>query len=110
MSGPVGSAYQELVRAGELKPDPAQERAVASLDALAAEMQSARGGLLGKLFGKPKVGRVGVYLWGGVGRGKSMLMDLAFDHIDVRPKRRVHFHAFMLEIHGRLRQAQGRGG
>ena len=103
MSGPVGSAYQELVRAGELKPDPAQERAVASLDALAAELQSARAGLFGKLFGKPKTSLVGVYLWGGVGRGKSMLMDLAFDHIDVQPKRRVHFHAFMLEIHGRLR-------
>ena len=103
MSGPVGSAYQELVRAGELKPDPAQERAVAALDRLAADMQAERSGLLGKLFGKRKLSLAGVYLWGGVGRGKSMLMDLAFDHIDVKPKRRVHFHAFMLEIHARLR-------
>ena len=103
MSGPVGSAYQELVRAGELKPDPAQERAVAALDRLAADMQNGRPGLLGKLFGKAKASLAGVYLWGGVGRGKSMLMDLAFDHIDVKPKRRVHFHAFMLEMHARLR-------
>ena len=103
MSGPVGSAYQELVRAGELKADPAQERAVTSLDRLAADMQNGRPGLLGKLFGKPRPSLAGVYLWGGVGRGKSMLMDLAFDHIDVNPKRRVHFHAFMLEMHARLR-------
>ncbi len=103
MSGPVGSAYQELVRAGELKPDPAQERAVAALDRLAAELQDGRSGLLGKLLGKKKTSLAGVYLWGGVGSGKSMLMDLAFDHIDVKPKRRVHFHAFMLETHARLR-------
>ena len=103
MSGPVGSAYQELVRAGELKPDPAQERAVAALDRLATELQNGRSGLFGKLLGKKKPSRAGVYLWGGVGRGKSMLMDLAFDHIDVKPKRRVHFHAFMLETHSRLR-------
>lgn len=103
MRGPVGSAYLDLVAAGELRPDPAQERAVAALDRLAAEMQNGRPGLLGKLFGKAKPAMAGVYLWGGVGRGKSMLMDLAFDHIDVRPKRRVHFHAFMLETHARLR-------
>ena len=103
MSGPVGRAYAELVSAGELKPDPAQERAVAALDRLAASLKSERGGLLGKLFNGRQSGPSGVYLWGGVGRGKSMLMDLAFDHIDVQPKRRVHFHAFMLETHARLR-------
>ena len=103
MNGPVGRAYQDLVRGGELKPDPAQERAVAALDSFAAELANGRGGFLGKLFKKQEAGRCGVYLWGGVGRGKSMLMDLAFEHIDVRPKRRVHFHAFMLETHARLR-------
>ena len=102
MSGPVGRAYAELVRAGELKPDAAQERAVQALDGLAYDIVESRG-LLGRLL-KRKPVLSGVYLWGGVGRGKSMLMDLAFEHIDVERKRRVHFHAFMLETHARLRQ------
>ena len=103
MSGPVGRAYAELVNGGELKPDPAQERGVAAPDRLAAELRSDRSGLLGRIFSKRETGLAGVYLWGGVGRGKSMLMDLAYEHIAVRPKRRVHFHAFMLETHARLR-------
>jgi cell division protein ZapE len=90
--------------AGELKKDPAQERAVAALDRLGAELKAAGGSLLRKVFRKSPSLLAGVYLWGGVGRGKSMLMDLAFDHLDVEPKRRVHFHAFMLEVHARLRE------
>ncbi len=101
MTSPVRAAYDALVAAHELKPDPAQERAVGALDRLAASI--AGNGLLSRLFGSGQGGPAGVYLWGGVGRGKSMLMDLAFAHIDVMPKRRVHFHEFMLETHGRLR-------
>ncbi len=101
MTGPVGRAYAELVRAGELKPDAAQERAVQALDGLAYDITQSRS-LLGR-FLKRKPVLSGVYLWGGVGRGKSMLMDLAFAQIDVKRKRRVHFHAFMLETHARLR-------
>ena len=103
MIGPVGRAYQRLVAAGELRPDAAQERAVASLDRLAADLQSHHGGFLRRFFGKQQPRLNGVYLWGGVGRGKSMLMDLAFEHVAVEPRRRVHFHAFMLETHARLR-------
>ena len=104
MNGPVGRAYHQLVAAGELKRDPAQERAAAALDRLAAELKSNSGGFFRRVFGGSKSGLAGVYLWGGVGRGKSMLMDLAFDHVEVEPKRRVHFHAFMLEVHARLRE------
>ena len=106
MIGPVGTAYAALVAAGELKPDPAQARAVAALDRLAASLTHNGGGLLSRLLGLSNDGSAGVYLWGGVGRGKSMLMDLAFEHIDVLPRRRVHFHAFMLEIHLALREAR----
>jgi len=107
MTGPVRVAYDALISANELKPDPAQERAVAALDRLAANLARS-GGFFGRLFGQDADGPAGVYLWGGVGRGKSMLMDLAFEHIDVTPKRRVHFHEFMLETHSRLRTARER--
>ncbi|HET7708778.1 MAG TPA: cell division protein ZapE [Sphingomicrobium sp.] len=105
MTGAVREAYDRLVAAGELRPDQAQARAAAALDGLAAAL-SGNGGLLGKLFKRNGDGPAGVYLWGGVGRGKSMLMDLGFESTAVEPKRRVHFHAFMLETHGRLREAR----
>ncbi|MGN6059241.1 MAG: cell division protein ZapE [Sphingomicrobium sp.] len=103
MSGPVRVAYDALIAAHELKPDPAQERAVAALDRLAESNDS---GFWWRWIKPREDGPAGVYLWGGVGRGKSMLMDLAFAHIDIQPKRRVHFHEFMLETHGRLRKAR----
>ena len=105
MTGPVRVAYDDLVKGGELKPDAAQARAVGALDRLAACLDE-KPGLFSKLFGSSAKGPAGVYLWGGVGRGKSMLMDLAFAHIGVTPKRRVHFHEFMLETHERLRRAR----
>ncbi|MEA3059537.1 MAG: cell division protein ZapE, partial [Sphingomonadales bacterium] len=106
MIGPVRAAYDVLIAAHELKPDEAQSRAVAALDRLAGSVGT--GGLFSRLFGSSSDGPAGVYLWGGVGRGKSMLMDLAFAHIDVRLKRRVHFNEFMLETHERLRVVRER--
>ena len=104
MSGPVRVAYDALIAGNELKPDAAQANAVAALDRLA--LSAADRSLLASLFSRRDEGPAGVYLWGGVGRGKSMLMDLAFEQIDIAPKRRIHFHEFMLETHARLRKAR----
>jgi cell division protein ZapE len=101
----VGTRYQALLDAGELKPDPDQRRAVLALDRLAADFQQLgkEQGLWARLTGNKPPAPRGIYLWGGVGRGKSMLMDLAFDAVPARRKRRVHFHEFMLEVHERLK-------
>jgi cell division protein ZapE len=101
----VGERYRALVAAGELTPDPDQQAAVAALDRLAAALaaSAAKGSIIWRLAGRKEPPPGGVYMWGGVGRGKSMLMDLAFETIDHSPKRRVHFHEFMLEVHERLR-------
>ncbi len=103
--GAVLDRYRTLIGAGELKADPDQARAAGRLDTLAAELaQPEETGLFGRLLGrKAKVPR-GLYMWGGVGRGKSMLMDLFYECANVSPKRRVHFHEFMLEVHDRLRR------
>ncbi|MDB5667430.1 MAG: cell division protein ZapE, partial [Alphaproteobacteria bacterium] len=102
----VAARYRELVAAGELRPDPDQEKAAAALDRLAQVLERQprnRGGFFSRLLGSKQEAPRGLYMWGGVGRGKSMLMDLAFDTIDFAPKRRIHFHEFMMDVHERLR-------
>ncbi|MFZ5748984.1 MAG: cell division protein ZapE [Pseudomonadota bacterium] len=97
--------YHALVAAGELRPDIDQEGAAERLDRLAQELEKrARRGVFGRLFGGRSKGAAprGVYLWGSVGRGKSMLMDLFYDQVRIESKRRAHFHEFMLEVHERL--------
>ena len=103
---PIAKAYTALVAAGELKPDPDQKKAVQALDRLGDELTDNGPGLLERLLGRRADPPRGIYLWGGVGRGKSMLMDLAFDHIAAEPKRRTHFAPFMLDVHQRLRKAR----
>jgi cell division protein ZapE len=88
-----------------LRPDPEQEIAAERLDALQRTLETEPSGGLLRLFRKPQPAR-GVYLWGGVGRGKSMLMDLFHETLGIAEKRRVHFHAFMIEVHERLRDAR----
>ena len=99
------SRYEELVAASELRPDPEQASAARKLAALREQLVSqSEQGFLGKLFGKKAPQPRGIYMWGGVGRGKSMLMDLFHEALAIDEKRRVHFHAFMLEVHGLLRE------
>src|SRR5271168_15006 len=100
--------YQARCAEGLIRPDPAQERAVERLEMLHRALQGhappARG-WLGRLgLGGAQPAPKGLYLWGPVGRGKSMLMDLFFATAPVARKRRVHFHAFMLDVHNRMEQ------
>lgn len=106
MSGLL-ARYEKLIASGELTPDPDQRRAAVRLNALQKELEEdAPGGLLGQLFGRKKARPQGVYMWGGVGRGKSMLMDLFHSTLNMPEKRRTHFHAFMQEVHAAMREAR----
>ena len=101
----IEETYDERVRAGRLTEDPAQRAALVELDRVRSALETpARRGFFRRAPEAPK----GLYLWGGVGRGKSMLMDLAHDRIDA-PKRRMHFHAFMQWVHERINAARARG-
>jgi cell division protein ZapE len=102
------SRYEELVTSAELKPDPDQRAAAVRLAALEQELEATpkRGSVLWRMLRKAPEPVRGVYLWGGVGRGKSMLMDLLRDCLDGPSKRRIHFHEFMLDVHARLRVAR----
>ena len=113
------AAFDAKIENGDLKPDPEQRAAMVRLDRLARDLDGytnaakSRSGGLGGLLGRLRhhgegdrdgAAPEGVYLWGGVGRGKSMLMDLFFEHAPIEAKRRVHFHAFMLDVGRRLHQ------
>jgi cell division protein ZapE len=102
----VQDRYKKLVGKGELKTDAAQAAAVKRLQMLADELRSYRPGRW-TIFSKPAPR--GLYLWGDVGRGKSLLMDLFFDNAPIPVKRRVHFNAFMVETHARIHAERERG-
>lgn len=95
----VLQAYEDLIAASELRPDPEQAAAAARLDALAYELEHPK---TTGFFRKKVVPARGIYMWGDVGRGKSMLMDLFYANVNVAKKRRVHFGEFMLEVHERI--------
>jgi cell division protein ZapE len=99
--------YRKAVAGGTLKPDAAQEKAAAKLHALTRALRKYRPGW--SLFGGRRTPPRGLYIWGGVGRGKSMLMDLFFEAATVKAKRRVHFNAFMVETHARIHAERERG-
>ena len=108
MSGML-ARYERLVAADELQPDPDQRRAAERLDRLQKDLESDEpGGLLSRLFQARKTRPQGVYMWGGVGRGKSMLMDLFVDSLSIKEKRRVHFHEFMLQVDAMIRDERAK--
>jgi cell division protein ZapE len=115
MSSPESplSAYRQRIASGVLEPDGAQLRAAERLDALWRELAPTPvpRGLLGWFFAEKPAVPSSLYLWGPVGRGKTMLMDLFYDSAGEPKKRRVHFAAFMLEVHARLHalRTQGHG-
>jgi cell division protein ZapE len=107
----VAQRYAHLVATGEAADDPAQRKIIAALDRLIDEIRAKRlqrkSSALGWLFAKSRAAPelvTGLYVHGGVGRGKTMLMDLFFEMVPVRRKRRVHFNAFMADAHDRIQK------
>jgi cell division protein ZapE len=106
--GPL-ALYRARRRAGQLQPDPAQQFAAEKLESLHRALIGYQPGS-GRAGWRERLGLArrredppqGLYIFGAVGRGKSMLMDLFFETAPVEKKRRVHFHEFMLEVHDRL--------
>lgn len=106
------SAYAAGVARGDWQDDPAQRPALDELDRLHAALVKAPAstGLLTRLFSsgaRQEQAPDGLYLWGGVGRGKTFLIDLFFDGLPIREKRRTHFHRCMRDVHARLRAHAG---
>jgi cell division protein ZapE len=98
MASALQAAYDARLAAGAIRPDPAQAAGLAALVRLETDLAAAEPNGLAAFFRKPESQR-GVYLFGPVGRGKSMLMDLFFETAPVKARRRTHFHVFMGEIH-----------
>lgn len=99
---PILTRYRHMVATGQLNPDAAQHAAAERLGALAQTLGETRPGAkrsLRTLWAKKPMAPKGLYIWGQVGRGKTMLMDLFFDMVPLKAKRRVHFHQFMNAVH-----------
>ena len=100
--------YQRLVDGGTIERDPAQIALIEKFSDLTEALKqyelASKKSSLGWLFAKsaPKTAPKGIYIWGGVGRGKTMLMDLFFEESPIRQKKRFHFHAFMADVHERI--------
>lgn len=105
----VEQAYAAALAEQGFTADPAQQRAVAALQRCAddwAGYKTKRSNTLKKLFNKPDIPK-GVYMYGGVGRGKSFLMECFFNAVPIKRKVRLHFHEFMREVHREMHALQG---
>ena len=103
--GAVQTRLEKRISDGVLVRDDQQTEATVALDsrlAALAEYEPGAGGLFGRFLGNRTSVPRGLYMYGGVGRGKSMLMDWFYEAAEFTPKRRTHFHAFMLDIHERI--------
>ncbi|MBY0575600.1 MAG: AFG1 family ATPase [Gallionellaceae bacterium] len=101
--------YQAAGKSPEFVYDAAQAAAIDELDALwhqLIEFKAKRNRFLGRSLRSPDVPN-GLYLWGGVGRGKTFLMDAFYDCLPYRRKRRIHFHKFMAEVHHEMKLLSG---
>jgi cell division protein ZapE len=113
----IAERYRALVSDHRFEYDPAQARLAHRLDALRLELKGYKAdekpSALARFIGvKPAEPPRGIYIHGAVGRGKTMLMDLFFNAVEVGSKRRAHFHSFMADVHARLhqwRQARKKG-
>lgn len=117
---PILDSYLESIDKGELMPDPHQQEVIENLQSIADELHSTRRAStpagVGKTsfrnffgIGKPAAPETvepvrGLYVWGGVGRGKTHLVDLFFENLPIKEKLRLHFHRFMVLVHRELRQ------
>jgi cell division protein ZapE len=103
----ITQLYQSRIASGALHPDPVQEALLPEFERI---LEALKNPPRRKFFRKTPEPAKGLYLWGGVGRGKSMLMDLLVDSLGRVPARRVHFHAFMQEIHAAMHVTRQRRG
>ena len=99
--------YRAALFNGELRPDPAQESAVRRLHILAKSLGEKRGFWR---FRRTSAAVKGLYIWGDVGRGKTLLMDFFFDEVRMEKKRRAHFNSFMVDVHARIHAQRQRAG
>ena len=110
----LATRYKDGVARGEYQHDPAQAAAIDLLQSLAESLLRgtpvAQPGFFARLLGarpQPQRGVRGLYFWGGVGRGKTFLMDLFYEELPIDGKKRLHFHRFMREVHRELTRLQG---